>query len=67
MTGRDLESSAGLPGDSVETKMPIRAPTVKKNAWLFTAAIVQPRTQTLIAAKAIGPRLPTRSPSTTSE
>ena len=46
MNGRDFESSEfGLPGDSVETKMPIRAPTVKKNAWLFTAAIVQPMTR----------------------
>ena len=53
MNGRDnLESSDGLPGDSVETKMPIRAPTVKKNAWLFTAAIVQPMTHTLITVNA---------------
>ena len=59
MNGRDFESSEfGLPGDSVDTKMPIRAPTVKKNAWLFTAAIVQPRTQTLIAVNANGPKLP---------
>ena len=64
MNGRE-SSELGLPGDIVDTKMPISAPTVKKNAWLFTAAIVQPMTQTLIAVKAIGPKLPTRSPSTT--
>ena len=35
MNGRDnLESSDGLPGDSVETPIAIRAPRVKKDVWL---------------------------------
>ena len=66
MNGRDLESSElGLPGENVETPIAIRAPRVKNDVWLAAAAAVQPRTHTLIAAKAIGPRPPTRSPSTT--
>jgi len=66
MNGRDLESSElGLPGENVETPIAIRAPRVKKDVWLAAAAAVQPRTQTLIAVNANGPKLPTRSPSTT--
>ena len=43
MNGRDnLESSGGLPGDSVETPIAIRAPRVKKDVWLAAAAAVHP-------------------------
>ena len=60
MNGRNnLESSEfGLPGDSVETPIAIRAPRVKKDVWLAAAAAVHPTTNTLIAVKARGPRLP---------
>ena len=48
MNGRDnLESSDGLPGDSVETPIAIRAPRVKKDVWLAAAVAVHPRTHAL--------------------